>query len=191
MPLPEYPSTAAVEVSNTLVASGTLDPSAPLTELHLADGRIVRLPTALFEQPASGFEAADSAADFVAESGGQVTVPLIEERLQVGRRVVPTGKVRLRKSVQEFETALNEPLAVRTFDIERVILNQPVESAPGVRVEGDTTIYPLLEEQLILTRQLVLKEEVRVTRRDTERLDTQVVTLRREHLVVEREPAGE
>ena len=90
--------------------------------------------------------------------------------------------------MQEFETTLDEPLAVRTFDIERVIWNQPVETAPGVRIEGDTTIYPLVEEQLILTKHLVLKEEVRVTKRETERRDTQTVVLRREHLAVERQP---
>jgi uncharacterized protein (TIGR02271 family) len=89
--------------------------------------------------------------------------------------------------VQEYQETLDEPLAVRTFDIERVALNQVVDSAPPVRTEGATTIYPVIEEQMVLTKQLVLKEEVRVTRRDTERRDHQVVTLRREHLIVERE----
>ena len=41
---------------------------------------------------------------------------------------------------------------------------------------------------MILTKQLILKEEVRVTLRETERMDTQVVKLHRDHLVIEREP---
>lgn len=122
-----------------------------------------------------------------AELGDTVTIPLIEEQLVLEKRVVETGKVRLHKTVQEFEQQLDEPLAVNTFDIERVILNQVVESAPDIRQEGDTTIYPLVEERLVLSRQLVLKEEVRVTRRLSERRDTQVVTLRRDHLTVERQ----
>lgn len=117
----------------------------------------------------------------------QVLVPLVEERLSVARRVVETGKVRLRKIVQTYEEALDEPLAVRTFDIERVILNKPVDAPPAIRQEGETTIYSLVEEQMVLTKQLVLTEEVRVTRRDTERRDTQKITLTREHLSVERE----
>ena len=117
----------------------------------------------------------------------QVVVPLIEERLTVDKRVIETGTVRLRKVIQTHEEALDEPLAVRTFDIERVILNRAVDAPPAVRQEGDTTIYSLVEERMVLTKQLILTEEVRVTRRDTERRDTQKITLTREHLIVERE----
>jgi stress response protein YsnF len=95
--------------------------------------------------------------------------------------------VRLQKTVENYDQALDEPLAVRTYDIERVIFNRPVDSAPPTRQEGDTTVYSLVEEQLVLTKQLVLKEELRVTQRDAERRDTQVVTLRRERFEVERQ----
>jgi len=120
-----------------------------------------------------------------------VMIPVIEEQLAVGKRTVVTGTVLLEKQTQEYHETLDVPLAVRTFDIERVVLNQPVDSAPAVRKEGDTTIYPVVEEQLVLTTQLVLKEEVRVTRRDTERRDTRTVTLKRESLTVTRKPAPE
>ncbi len=171
------------EAQNSLTATGTLDTTLALTEITFADGRILQLPTAMllgsasFEQPLGNELRADV----------DTVIPIVEERLTVGKRTLVTGKVRLIKTVQEFDAQLDEPLAVRTFDVERVILNQSVETAPGMRQEGETTIYPLVEEQLILTKQLVLKEEIRVTRRDTERRDTQVVTLRREHVEVERE----
>ena len=122
-----------------------------------------------------------------AEADGPQVIPIIEEQLHVGKQTIETGKVRLVKTVGEYHETLNEPLAIRTFDIERVAFNQPVDSAPQVRHEGATTIYPVVEEQLVLTKRLILKEEVRITQRDTERRDTQVVTLRREHLTVERE----
>ena len=174
--------------SNVLVAIGAFNPSVATTELRFADGRVLRLPTSVLEET-TGNAAAFPADTVTAGAAERNVVPIVEEVLTVGRRVVPTGTVRLNKTVQEYETALNEPLAVRTFDVERVVLNQPVEAAPAIRHEGDTTIYPLIEEQLILTKQLVLKEEIRVTKRDTERVDTQTVTLRREHLEVVREQA--
>lgn len=118
------------------------------------------------------------------------TISIIEETLQVEKRVVETGTVRLHKRVQEYQETLDEPLIVRTFDVQRVALNRPVESTPTVRQEGETTIYPLVEEQLVLTKQLILKEEVRITKRETERRDNQVVNLRRESLTVERIPAN-
>ncbi len=120
----------------------------------------------------------------------EITIPLMEEHLQVGTRTVETGVVTLRKRVEEYQETLDVPLAARTFDIERVVLNRPVDKAPEVRVEGETTIYSLVEEQLVMTRQLILKEEVRVTRRDTERRDTRTVTLTREHLDVTRTPVS-
>ena len=183
---PEDVSVSRTSSFNILNATGVLDRSISTTELRLDDGRVLRLPTSLLEEDDTYLVAATDRSVALPEE--TETIPLIEERLQVGKRVVTTGTVRLRKSVQSFETSLDEPLAVRSYDIERIVLNQPVESAPGVRHEGDTTIYPLVEEQLILTKQLILKEEVRVTRRDTERRDTQTVTLRRESLEVEREP---
>ncbi len=122
---------------------------------------------------------------------GTMVIPIVEERLEVGKRTVVSGKVLLEKHVHAYDEQLDVPLAVRTFDIERVVLNQPIEKSPEVREEGETTIYPIVEEQLVLTTQLVLKEELRVTRRDTERRDTRTVTLKRESITVTRTSAGE
>lgn len=186
----EIQSENFLQDSNLLTATGTFDRALALTELHLPDGRVVRLPTALLQGSEVSASLRSGALDDMpleARLEEQVVIPLVEEQLEVGKRNVVTGIVRLHKTVQEFQTALDEPLAVRSFDVERVILNQPIEAAPHVRYEGDTTIYPLVEEQLILTKQLILKEEIRVTQRDTERRDTRTVILRREHLVVERD----
>ena len=178
------------ESKNTATLVGEIDADLPMTELVLPNGRRVRIDTLLLlgdpsvEGGAPAGQVADQAAS--REDATQV-IPIVEERLIVGKQTVETGKVRLIKSVGEYQEQLNEPLAVRTFDVERVLFNQPVEEVPEVRHEGQTTVYPVVEEQLVLTKRLMLKEEVRVTLRETERVDTQVVTLRREHLTVERE----
>ena len=170
----------ASESLNVLTATGTLNPTLALTELHLTDGRILRLPTSLLQ---------NISAPSLAAEPGELVIPIVEERLDISKRTVETAKIRLQKVVQEFDAVVDEPLAVRTYDIEHVLLNTPIETAPAVRTEGDTVVYPLIEERLILTKQLILKEEVRVTHRDTERRDQQTVALRREHLIVEREAA--
>ncbi len=172
-----------------VVDSGQIDIGHEYTELWMPDGQVLRVPTALLqpsllkesaqEIPASMPLASDQATSF--------TIPLVEERIEVAKRTVATSKVRLQKTVQTYQETLDEPLAVRSFDVERVVKNEPVEVTPPVRQEGETTIYPLMEERLILTKQLILREELRITKRESERRDTQVVTLRREHLTVERE----
>ncbi len=171
---------------NILTASGTLDVTRAFTEIHLADGRILRLDTpTLTAEPVNAPPTRSADAVELTET---TLIPLVEERLTVDKRVVETGKVRLHKTIQEYSESLNESLDMHTYDIERVLLNQPIDAVPAVRHEEETTIYPLVEEQLVLTKQLILKEEIRVTRRHAVRQDTQVVTLRREHLTVEREP---
>ncbi|RXH53968.1 hypothetical protein GRAN_4937 [Granulicella sibirica] len=153
----------------------------------MANGEVVRLPTSVLLQTSDVWKSADTRAD-VLSSNNSVTIPLVEERLEVGKRTVATGTVRLNKTVQEYTEALDETLAVRTFDVERIVINQPVDAPPPVRQEGNTTIYSLVEERLVLTKELVLKEEIRIIQRDTERHDTQVVTLHKEHISVERVP---
>ncbi len=170
-----------------VVGSGSLDSRHEYTELHLPDGSFVRVRTALL-QPAIDTGLSQPTPD--STQPDDIVIPVSEEQVVVGKRTVTTGKVRLHKTVQEYEEVLNESLAVRTFDVERVVLNQPVEAAPSIRQEGETTVYPLVEERLILTKQLVLREELRVTRRDTERSESLTVRLRRENVTVERE-AGE
>ena len=173
--------------ANILAASGDFDPAQPYTEIRMPDGRIVRLPTSsLLQAPATSGGLNGGVEGLSAIDASARVLPIIEERLEVAKRIVPTGTVRLQKTVQEYTEALDERLAVRTFDVERKVLNQPVDGPPPIRQEGSATIYSIVEEQLVLTKQLVLKEEVWIIQRDTERHDNQLVTLHREHLVVER-----
>ena len=170
--------------SNTLSVIGNLDLTAAETDLRFADGRIVRVPTALLQQE----QAFGSLQPASLSSDDTILIPLVEERLEVGKRTVETGKVHLQKSSEAYDVTLNEPLAVSTWNIERVPRNEVVAEHPAARQEGSTTIYPLIEERLVLTKELVLVEEIRVTREISERRDTQTVKLRRETLSVDREP---
>jgi uncharacterized protein (TIGR02271 family) len=172
---------------NVLTANGAFDQHITWTELHLQDGRTVMVETRLLQPGGDAMQVESLAQDLAVESDDCQVIPLVEEGLDIGRRVVETGRVRLQKTVTEFDVQLDEPLAVHTFDIERIVLNREIETAPAVRQEGETTVYPVVEEQLVLTKRLVLKEEVHVTRRDTQRHDQQVVTLKREHIIIERE----
>ena len=174
--------------SNTVRLIGEIHPEQPYTELQLPSGQIVSIPTH-FLRPTEGEIAPYSPDSLDAESG--VVIPVIEEAVTVGKRTVATGKVVLRKTVQEFQQTLDEPLAVTTFEVDRVSLNRVVEQVPAVRREGETTVYPVVEERLVLTKELVLREEIRVTQRESERHDPQVVTLRREDISVERTPVDQ
>lgn len=116
---------------------------------------------------------------------GTVTVPLMEETLRVTKREVVTGGVRMTKRVTEHEETVDEPLLRADVRVERVPVNRMVTEAPSPRQEGDTLIVPILEEILVIEKRLMLKEEVRITRTQTEVHQPQVVTLRTEEAVIE------
>lgn len=114
-------------------------------------------------------------------------IPVIEEHLEVSKELVATGLVRVRKIVHEREVAISEPLATETLHLERVPMNVIVESAPGVRTEGEVTIIPVVEEVLVTTKHLRLVEEVRITKVQSSAVHHENVILRSEEISVERQ----
>ena len=113
-------------------------------------------------------------------------LPVTEEQLDVGRRTVETGAVRVRKRVQEVTGQLTEPLISEFVETQRVPVGRVLQEPVGIRQEGEVTIVPVVEERLVLRKELVLVEEIRLTRRREEHNATEQVTLRRESVVIER-----
>jgi stress response protein YsnF len=74
-----------------------------------------------------------------------------------------------------------------TVEVTRVPVHKVVEAAPEIRTEGNVTIVPVLEEVLVVTKQLVLKGELHIRRRvETETVEVPV-SLRKQRAIVERE----
>ena len=133
------------------------------------------------EPPVDAREAVEQTA-----SAGSTVIPLAQEVLEVGKRTVERSRVQLRKYVTERTETADMPLTQERVSVERVKVGRPVDEAAPVRYEGDTMIVPLFEEVLVVTKQLMLVEEVRITTQRSERRDPQQVTLRREEVNVER-----
>ena len=113
-------------------------------------------------------------------------IPVVEEILDVRQRRVETGRVRITKIVHEREEEVKAPRVREEVTIERVTLNRMVDAPVSMRQEGDTFIIPLLEEVVVVERRLMVKEELRITKRRIEEQASQQVKLRREEVVVER-----
>ncbi len=117
-------------------------------------------------------------------------IPLVEERLSVGKRSVESGRVRVRVTVEERQETVTEALARDDVQVDRVPRNERLTEMPHVRLEGSTTIIPVVEEQLVVEKALVLVEEIHVRRRtETETVEIPT-TLRSERATVERDGAG-
>jgi uncharacterized protein (TIGR02271 family) len=120
----------------------------------------------------------------------EAVIPIVAESLQVGRREVETGRVRLTKLVHEAQEVVDLPLLAEEVRVERVPVGRIVDGPVEPRQEGDTLVLPVLEEVLVVEKRLMLKEEIRVTRIRTEARSPQTVTLRTEEVRIERPPPG-
>ena len=111
---------------------------------------------------------------------------MVEETAVVRKERVVTETVRLRKRVREEEEVLDVPVQTEAIEVERVPVGRWLDAPAEVRREGDTTVYPVVEEVVVAEKRLRLVEEVRVTRRQATRHVREDVVLRREEITVER-----
>jgi uncharacterized protein (TIGR02271 family) len=147
-------------------------------------------PCAAADVPVRDTRTADLETPLERSGGAAAVVPVIAEELHVGRDSVETGRVRVTKVVRERQEVVDQPTTTEQVTVERVSIDRVVDQAPPPRQEGDTLVLPVLEEVVVVERRLVLKEEVRITRRATESRNPQTVTLRSEDVRIDRIPAG-
>ena len=116
---------------------------------------------------------------------GTTSIPVIEEQLQISKKVVETGGARIHKKVHTDDVLAEVPLIQENVEVERVAVNEYVDKAPpAIRYEGDTTIIPVLRE--VLVKRLVLVEEVRITKRKQKTQHTEEAVLRTEEVTIEK-----
>lgn len=116
----------------------------------------------------------------------QVVIPVVQETLEVEKRSVETGKVRVKKTVKQRREEVNPSLWQETAKIERIPVNRVLDRPAEIRQEGDVLIVPIMEETFVVEKRLVLKEELRITRERAETHHPVEVTLLHEEVQVER-----
>ncbi len=113
-------------------------------------------------------------------------LPLAAETVEVTRRRVPTGRVRVRVAPAVHEEALEIALHDRSVTVAHVPVGRFVDSPPPVRTEGDCTVIPLLEERAVVTLRLFLREELHVRTQTHRRVEQRRVALRSDQAEVQR-----
>lgn len=168
--------------------------SYPRVLVHLDYGRRVVVPgDLLVAQKDGSYRVLVSFKELETEVAGStlredetVVVPLLAEDLEVEKRTVEIGKVRVAKVVHEREEVVDEPVVREEVEVQRIPINRIVDGAVQIRHEGNTLIVPLVEEVLWVEKRLVLKEELHITKKRVEARERRRVTLRTEDAVVER-----
>ena len=118
-------------------------------------------------------------------------VPVLAEELEVQKRRVETGTVRLTKVVHEREVQVDEPLWREEVEVTRVPMQRVVEGPVPVREEQGTTILSVVEEVLVVEKRWMLREEIHIRTQRRETHQPQRITLRSEEVQVKRVPHAE
>ena len=113
-------------------------------------------------------------------------IELAEEQLRVSKREVERGRVVVRTRVEEREELAEAALRQEDVTVERVPIGRMIEAAPPMREEDGVLIVPVLEERVVVMTELVLKEEIRITKKSRTEIVREPVRLRSERVEIER-----
>jgi uncharacterized protein (TIGR02271 family) len=98
------------------------------------------------------------------DESSEARIPLVEERPRIDKRIVETGVITIRTTIDEHTERLTADLLHEEVGIERVPIDREVSEAPEIRWEGEVLIIPVLEERVVVQKRCVLVEELHVRR---------------------------
>ena len=163
-------------------AEARLDAAARRVHLDSVEGTLAHLlPTRPGDEAGvapSPLTAATADAPALPADADELRMQISEEELEIGKRIVGAGEVRVHKRVQTQQVREVVPVMREDVTVERRPLAQGAGLEP--RQEGDTWYIPIVEEELVIQKRLVAREELVIRKRQV--VDEQVIeeTLRRE-----------
>lgn len=133
----------------------------------------------------AGRETMESGITALQDVGDQILVPVREEVLIPSAQPIELGQVRIHKRVEEVPAEGTADLHHDEVHVERVPINRAIDAVPAARNEGETLVIPVIEEVLVTEKRLMLREEIRVTRRRVSERVPYQGTVRREVVEIE------
>ena len=117
----------------------------------------------------------------------EVVLKLAEEQVSLSKEQVVDGRVTVTRSTTKHDEVINTLLRHERVEVERVPKAQRIEVMPEIREEDGVLIVPVVEEEIEIVRKLILREELHIRRVEQQVPFEEVVTLRKQHVKVEKE----
>ncbi len=124
----------------------------------------------------------------LAVSSEEASIPVIKEQLHLSTREVVTGEVQVRKEVHTESVAIPLSTVYTAYREERVPVNRVVDVMPQPRYEGKNLIVPVVREEQVVTKRLVLVEEIHLIQETHSEEHTERVELHTEEAIITRVP---
>jgi uncharacterized protein (TIGR02271 family) len=131
----------------------------------------------------------DGSVGSVAEERGvlqeDLRVQRSEEEVRAGLRRREAGQVNVKKSVRTEREVVRVPKWREEVDIERVPVEGEASTATEADIGEDEVVVQVFEEEVVVTKRVVLKEEIRIRKRVAWEEETVEVDLRKEEVEVD------
>ncbi|HLN19889.1 MAG TPA: DUF2382 domain-containing protein [Bacteroidales bacterium] len=111
-------------------------------------------------------------------------IPVIEEFADIETKLVNKETVIVSKKVIEEIIPISIPAISEHYEIERVAMNEFVESRPSIRQEDDIIIIPVMKE--VIVKRLLLTEEIRLKKVVIGSTVNEDIMLKKEEVTIER-----
>jgi uncharacterized protein (TIGR02271 family) len=115
-----------------------------------------------------------------------------EEELRVGVREREAGQVNARKTLRTEREVVRVPKRREEVDIERVPVEgeaREASTATEAEIGEDEVVLQVFEEEVVVSKRVVLKEEIRLRKRVVQDEETVEVDLRKEEVEVDDQSA--
>ena len=136
-------------------------------------------------EPRAGDEATRHRADRADDVEGEAHIPVTEERLQVGKREVERGGVRVRTFVTEAEVEEDVTLRDESVHVERRAADRPVDPNDPDAFEEQTIELTETDEEAVVEKEARVVEEVVVGKDVEQRTETVRDTVRQTDVEVD------
>jgi uncharacterized protein (TIGR02271 family) len=113
------------------------------------------------------------------------TIQLRQEELVPHKELREVGEARIRTWVQNVPARLEVDAYTEEVEVEHVPIGQVVSERRAPWQEDDVLIVPIYDEQLVVSKRLVMREQIRVRRVGSQRRELFEDTLRREQVEIE------
>jgi stress response protein YsnF len=133
-------------------------------------------------------DASHEAGTHVMDAGQQeVTVPVIEERVEARPEWRDAGSITVRTVAEEIPQTLTQETQREELFVERTAVGRELAEGEEVtpREEGDTYIIPVVVEEAVVVMRRVLAEELRITKRVIPTMQTVQTVVRRERVEID------
>jgi uncharacterized protein (TIGR02271 family) len=116
-----------------------------------------------------------------------IRVPRYEEELRAGTQTVEAGEVEVRKDVVQEQRTVDVPVTREDVEVRRVAVNREASADDAAFTDsGDTLRVPIREEQVVVSKEPRVVEELEIRKVATQDTEQVSDTVRREEVDVQR-----